>query len=194
MFKVHDVILSDDIATSRFACDISRCKGACCVVGDAGAPVIESEIPVLDKAFKQLSDRLHPNAVRSAEKHGVVRKDLNGTYEITYVDDGACIFVNENEKGVATCAIQNAYYRGEMGWEKPLSCHLFPIRLKKVGDMQFANFDYLPDICSAGCDNGRKEGIYLAEFLERALKRRYGTEWFDDFITACHEIRSSELL
>jgi hypothetical protein len=66
--------------------------------------------------------------------------------------------------------------------------------LKKVAGTEFANFDYIPDTCSAGCENGMKEGIYLAEFLERALKRRYGTEWYDDFLTACHEIRSSELL
>lgn len=194
MFRVHDVILSEDIATTRFACDVSRCKGACCVVGDAGAPVDESEITVLERAFLQLADRLQPEAVRAAEKHGVVRKDLNGTHEITCVDDKACIFVETNENGVATCAIQNAYYRGELNWEKPLSCHLFPIRLKKLANAEFANFDYLPDICSAGCDNGRTEGIYLSDFLERALKRRYGTEWYDDFVAACQEIRSSELL
>lgn len=194
MFKVHDVILSEDIATTRFACDVSRCKGACCVVGDAGAPVDESEITVLEKAFKQLSDRLQPEAVKAAEEHGVVRKDLNGTYEITCVDDKDCIFVKTDVNGVATCAIQNAYYRGELNWEKPLSCHLFPIRLKKLANAEFANFDYLPDICSAGCDNGRTEGIYLSDFLERALKRRYGTEWYDDFVAACQEIRSSELL
>jgi hypothetical protein len=194
MFKVHYVILSEDIATSRFSCDLTRCKGACCVVGDAGAPVDESEISVLEKSYKQLSDRLHPDAVKSAEEHGVVRQQLNGTYEINCVDDNACIFVENDERGLATCAIQNAYYRGELNWEKPLSCHLFPIRLKKVAGTEFANFDYIPDTCSAGCENGMKEGIYLAEFLERALKRRYGTEWYDDFLTACHEIRSSELL
>lgn len=194
MFKVHDVILSDDIATTRFACDVSRCKGACCVVGDAGAPVDESEIAVLEKAYKQLSSRLQPEAVEAAESQGVVRQDRDGIYEITCVDDKACIFVETNKSGVATCAIQNAYYRGELTWEKPLSCHLFPIRLKKVAGTEFANFDYLPDICSAGCDNGRAEGKYLADFLERALKRRYGTEWYDDFLTVCQQIRSRELL
>lgn len=190
MFKVHDVILSEDIATSCFACDITRCKGACCVVGDAGAPVDEGEISILQKAYKQLSHRLNPKAVEAAEQQGVVQKDAKGVFEITCVDGNECIFVEKNDNGVATCAIQNAYYRGELNWEKPLSCHLFPIRLKKVSGMEFANFEYLPDICSAGCANGRNEGIYLSEFLEQALKRRYGTDWYDDFITACHEIRS----
>lgn len=190
MFKVHDVILSEDIATSRFACNITRCKGACCVVGDAGAPVDEGEIAILQKAYKQLSDRLDPQAVVAADKQGVVQKDSRGIFEITCVDNKECIFVEKDENGVATCSIQNAYYRGELNWEKPLSCHLFPIRLKKVSGTEFANFDYLPDICSAGCANGKKEGVYLGDFLEKALKRRYGTDWYNDFTTACHEIRS----
>lgn len=192
MFKVHDVILSEDIATARFACDISRCKGACCVVGDAGAPVVESEISILEKAFVQLKDRLKPEAVNAANQDGVVQKNTNGTYELTCVNGEACIFVEENDAGTATCAIQNAYYRGEFSWEKPLSCHLFPIRLKKVAGTEYANFDYIPETCSSGCENGKRKGIYLAEFLESALKRRYGTDWYNDFLTTCQEIRSNE--
>lgn len=190
MFKVKDVILSEDIATSRFACDITRCKGACCVVGDAGAPVDKSEVAVLRKAFRQLKHRLAPEAVQAVEAKGVVQKSAKDGYEITCIDAGDCIFVEKDEKGVATCAIQNAYYKGEFNWEKPISCHLYPIRLKKVSGMEFANFEYIPDLCSAGCDKGNRTGTYLAEFLEKALKRRYGTEWYQQFLTACYEIRS----
>jgi len=164
------------------------------VVGDAGAPVDESEIAVLEKAFSQLSDRLHPDAVAAVKKDGVVRQNANGTHEINCVNGEACIFVKNNVDGVATCAIQNAFYRGEFTWEKPLSCHLFPIRLKKVAGTEFANFDYIPETCSSGCTNGRSKRIYLADFLESALKRRYGTQWYDDFVLACQQIRSSELL
>jgi hypothetical protein len=193
MFKVHDVILSEDIATTRFACNISRCKGACCVVGDAGAPVDESEVSVLEKAFGQLQNRLSPEAVTTARREGVVRKNTNGSFELNCVNDGACIFVETNDRGAATCAIQNAYYKGDFNWEKPLSCHLFPIRLKKVAGTEYANFDYVPETCAPGCENGERKGIYVADFLESALKRRYGTDWYDDFITACIEIRSSKL-
>lgn len=194
MFKVQDVILSEDIATSRFACDISRCKGACCVVGDAGAPVEKGEIPILRKAFGLLKDRLTSEALAAVDEHGVVQKENEEQYEITCVDEGDCIFVEKDEDGVATCAIQNAYYRGEINWEKPLSCHLYPIRLKKIASMEFANFEYIPNMCSAGCDNGRKEGVYLSDFLEKALKRRYGIEWYNEFITACEDVRTGEEL
>lgn len=192
MFRVQNVILSEDIATSKFACDISRCKGACCVVGDAGAPVEKGEIPILQKAFRLLKERLNSDALRAVEEKGVVQKDSKGQYEITCVDDSDCIFVEKDEKGIATCAIQNAYYHGEINWEKPLSCHLYPIRLKKISGIDFANFEYIPDMCAAGCDNGRKEGIYLSEFLEKALKRRYGTDWYREFITACEEVRTRQ--
>ena len=194
MFRVKDVLLSEDIATIRFACDISRCKGACCVVGDAGAPVDKGEIPILRKAYGLLKERLTPGAHKAVSENGVVQKDSKGQYEITCVDNSDCIFVEKDENDVATCAIQNAYYRGEINWEKPLSCHLYPIRLKKISGMEFANFEYIPDMCSAGCDNGLQNGIYLSDFLEKALKRRYGSEWYGEFVTACEELRGGDEL
>ena len=189
MFRVKDVILSESIATSKFACDISRCKGACCVVGDAGAPVSGDEIPVLRKAFKQLKGKLRPEAVEIAEKEGVVVGNRKDGYEINCVDGKECIFVQKDENGVATCSIQNAYYNGEFNWEKPLSCHLYPVRLKKIAGMEFANFEYIPELCATGCDNGKKEGTWLGEFLKSALIRRYGSEWYEEFTEACNEIR-----
>lgn len=162
------------------------------MIGDAGAPVDKGEIAVLRKVFNQLKYRLHPEAVKAAKEHGVVRKDSRGVYEITCVDNSECIFVEKDKNGAAICAIQNAYYRGEINWEKPLSCHLYPVRLKKISGMDFANFEYIPKMCAAGCNNGRKKAIYLSDFLEKALKRRYGSDWYSEFITACEEVRTRE--
>ncbi|MEX0661990.1 MAG: DUF3109 family protein [Balneolaceae bacterium] len=191
MFRVHDVILSEDIATSKFACNITLCKGACCVVGDAGAPVSKDEIPILRKAYKNLKDRLDPKAVEIAEKEGVIKGDSESGYEINCVDNQECIFVQKDKDGVATCAIQNAYYNGDFNWEKPISCHLYPVRLKKIAGLEFANFEYIPDLCSDGCDNGEKTGTYLSDFLRTALIRRYGEEWFDEFSESCNQIREN---
>lgn len=191
MIRVHDVILSEDIATAKFACNVSRCKGACCVVGDAGAPVGKEEIPVLRKAFKQLKGRLDPEAVRKAASDGVVQGDSEKGYEITCIDSGECIFVQKDDHGVASCAIQNAFYRDEFEWEKPLSCHLYPVRLKHIAGFDYANYEYIPELCSAGCRRGEDEGIYLSDFLKSALIRRYGEEWFTDFVKACEEHRQN---
>ncbi len=193
MIRVQDVILSEEIATAKFACNVSRCKGACCVVGDAGAPVSKREIPVLRKAFRELKNDLDPEAVQVVEKEGVVQGDAKNGYEISCIDAGECIFVQKDENGVATCAIQSAFYSGKFGWEKPISCHLYPIRLKKIGDFEYANFEYLPDLCSAGCQRGNDEDIYLAEFLKDALTRRYGEEWYKEFLDVCKSERNDSV-
>jgi hypothetical protein len=193
MIRVQDVILSEDIATAKFACNINRCKGACCVVGDAGAPVSKQEIPVLRKAFRELKDQLDPEAVKVAKEKGVVQGDNSSGYEISCVDSGECIFVQKNDNGAATCAIQNAYYSGDFGWEKPISCHLYPIRLKQIGAFEYANFEYIPELCSAGCQRGEEEGIFLADFLKDSLIRRYGEEWYMEFLDVCEEERKQSV-
>lgn len=189
MIRVQNVILSEEIATAKFACNLSRCKGACCVIGDAGAPVSKNEIPVLHKAFRELKGELHPEAVEVAERDGVVQGNSKNGYEISCIDSGECIFVQKDKNGAATCAIQSAYYEGRFQWEKPISCHLYPIRLKQIGGLEYANFEYIPELCSAACQRGEKEGIYLAEFLEDSLTRRYGEEWYREFLDVCKKER-----
>jgi len=190
MFRVKDVILADDIATSKFSCNITKCKGACCVVGDAGAPVDKNEIPVLRKAFKQLKGELAPEAVEKSEKEGLVLGNSEEGYEINCIDSGDCVFVKKDELGVATCAIQEAFYDGRFNWEKPISCHLYPVRLKNIGTLEYANFEYIPELCSAGCSHGESTGTYLSDFLEKALVRRYGQIWYDEFIDTCKRVRN----
>lgn len=191
MIRVHDVIFSEDIATAKFACDITLCKGACCVIGDAGAPVKKEEIPVLNKAFNVVKEHLSEEALKRVEERGVVFGSDETGYEISCVDSGECIFVQKDENNVATCAIQSAYYRGDLNWEKPISCHLYPIRLKRIADFEYANFEYEPSLCSTACDNGKREGIYLADFLKTSLVRRYGESWYADFQDTCREYRES---
>ena len=189
MFKVRNTILSDDIATAKFACDLPRCKGACCVIGDAGAPVSKDEIPVLHKAYRMLKDELMPESVEVAERDGVVIGSEKAGYEISTIRTEECIFVKYDENEVAYCAIQKAYFEGRFNWEKPLSCHLFPVRLKHIAGFDYANFEYVPKLCSAACEKGDKENTYLAEFLEKPLVRRYGEGWYDEFIESCKSMR-----
>lgn len=189
MFKVGSTILSDDIATARFACDPGRCKGACCVVGDAGAPVGQEEVPVLRKAYRQLKDDLRSRAHEVVEEEGVISGSRREGYELNCTDGKECIFVTYTDKGVAQCAIQKAFYEGRFDWEKPISCHLFPLRLKRILDFEYINFEYVPSLCSAGCENGEQNGIWLSDFLEKALVRRYGRSWYSEFLEACREVR-----
>lgn len=160
------------------------------MVGDAGAPVDKDEIPVLRKAFNQLKVELSLRAVDKAEKEGLILGNSEEGYEINCIESGECVFVKKDEFGVAKCAIQEAYYEGRFNWEKPISCHLYPVRLKKIGSLEYANFEYIPELCSAGCKHGESTGTFLANFLEKALIRRYGQEWFDEFTETCKRVRS----
>lgn len=192
MFKVQDTILSEDIATAKFACDVTRCKGACCVVGDAGAPVSKEEFPALRKAYKLLEDELRPRARQVVQEEGLIKGTNEDGYELNCTDEKECVFVEYTDDNVAICAIQKAFFEGRISWEKPLSCHLFPVRLKRILDFDYANFEYVPSLCSDGCDNGEEHGTYLADFLERPLVRRYGQKWYDEFTEACEEVREKQ--
>lgn len=187
MFRVQNTILADDIATARFACDLPKCKGACCVVGDAGAPVAEDEVSKLEQVFELLKDELHSDACKTVEENGIVQKTKYGL-ELSCRDNEECVFVTY-EDDVAYCAIQKGFMEGRIEWEKPVSCHLYPIRLKKVGAIEYANFEYVNKLCAPACIKGEKENIYLSEFLEKPLTRRYGNAWYREFEETCKEIR-----
>jgi len=190
MFKVQNTILSEDIAIAKFACDLPRCKGACCVVGNAGAPVSKKEIPVIQKAWKKLKSDLRPEALEAGERDGVVTGNDESGYELACVNGEECIFVNYSEDGIALCAIQKAFNEGRFNWEKPISCHLFPVRLKKIAGFEYANFRYVEKICAPACEKAEKEGIYLSDFLKKPLVRRYGDSWYREFDKKCEQIRA----
>lgn len=190
MFFVGNTIISDDLATFKFACDLGKCKGACCVVGSAGAPVKASEIPVLRRAFEELKSELRPEAVEVVEQSGLVHKHRDG-YELACTNGAECVFVKYDQFQVATCAIQQAFEEGRFNWPKPISCHLFPVRVTALASQDMLNVEYVPSICSPACDRGHAEDIGLAEFLKEPLIRAYGAEWYDEFVDAIIEVRNS---
>lgn len=190
MFVVDHALISDDVASFYFACDLHRCKGACCVVGDAGAPVKRSEMPVLRRAYTFLEQTLRPEA-RDTVEEGSLLIEHHGQFELACTDGAECVFVVYDELSTATCAIQRAYDAGTFSWPKPLSCHLFPIRITSIGNQDFLNLEYVPSICSPACRRGEKERIGLAEFLKEPLIRAYGALWYEKFMVEVQQVRQS---
>lgn len=188
MFQVQHTIISDDVATFKFSCDIARCKGGCCVVGEAGAPVTISEIPVLNKAWKLLRHELRPRARQVVKAEGLIKNGYK-IPEINCTDGAECVFVTYDKQNIALCGIQKAWIEGRFNWIKPLSCELFPVRVMEVADTHYLNLEYVPELCSAACERGQAEGIYLSDFLKDPLVRAYGREWYADFLEACTEVR-----
>jgi len=191
MFQVQQTLISDDIAHARFACHLTACKGACCVVGEAGAPVERDEVAVLNRAWRLLKDELREEARATVALKGLIRAKQN-TMELTCVGDAECVFVRYDAAGIAKCAIQQAYYEGRFDWEKPLSCHLFPIRIVSIGGYDYLNFEFVPELCSPAVSHGRAANQYLAEYLDVPLKRKYGSAWYEEFLAACQYIRTLE--
>lgn len=192
MFQVRNALIAHDVAHAKFACNLTACKGACCVVGNAGAPLEKNEIHHINKAWSKLVPTLRDRAREVVNEYGTVRS-RNGNYELNCTDDAECIFVTYTENKVAICAIQQAYDAGEFDWPKPISCHLFPLRIKRVGTMDFINYEYVPSICSPACTRGKKEGIFLSDFLKDALIRKYSADWYEEFQAACHHIRKEKI-
>lgn len=189
MIFVDDVIVADDIPLARFSCNTGACKGACCVVGSAGAPVRQSEIPVLNKAWRLLKDELPPASREAVIEKGLVRASSDGDYELSTIGDAECVFVKRTSEGVAICAIQEAHQQGRFQWPKPISCHLFPIRETRLGAVSYLNFEYVPEICEPAVTHARANGHHLSDMLAEPLARRFGAAWVRAFLDACRQAR-----
>ncbi len=188
MFQVQHTIISDDVATFRFACDLSHCKGGCCVIGNAGPPVTQNEIPVLNRVWRLLQTKLRPRAREVVRTEGLIKNGYKSP-EINCTDGAECVFVTHGDDDIALCSIQKAWQEGRSDWIKPLSCHLFPVRVMKVGSLDYLNLEYVPSLCGPACERGSADGVFLSDFLKDAFTRAYGITWYMEFSKACEEVR-----
>ncbi|RMH69529.1 MAG: DUF3109 family protein [Bacteroidetes bacterium] len=182
MFAVGDILISDELLEAPFACRLSACHGACCVQGDSGAPLEPEERAVLEQVLPAVRPLLRPEALAVIDERGVWEETEDGTYATPCIDDAECVFV-VYDGPVALCGIQRAYQQGLIDFEKPISCHLFPLRATTYGTLEVLNYEQVP-VCDPGRAHGCREGVQLADFLQRPLVRKYGTAWYDAFRAA----------
>jgi len=184
MYHVGSVILEDDIARECFACDPEKCKGKCCTMyGERGAPLMDEEIREIENAFPKISGFLPPPHLEAIRRHGMVA-GKPGDYYTVCVDKHACVFVYY-EDDIARCAFEKAFFMGLTQWQKPLSCHLFPLRIRGF----YADHLYYERIqeCVSGRENGQINNQPLIRFLGDALRRKYGTEWYARALYECDQ-------
>lgn len=178
MILIEETCISDDIAEKFFVCNLSKCKGACCVEGDLGAPLEDCELPILDDIFEQIKPFLSKEGIEAIEKQGKYIKDWEGDYSTTTINDKECAYSLYDEKGILKCGIEQAYNSGVTSFKKPISCHLYPIRITKYENYHALNYDRW-SICSDACDLGSQLGIPIYKFLQEPLIRAYGEEWYN---------------
>lgn len=182
MILVGKAVLSDDIKDNFFVCDLEKCKGACCVEGDAGAPLEEDEIGVLDEIYPLIKSYLTEEGIATIERQGTWVYDQDGDKVTpTIGNNGACAYALTDERGMLKCGIEQAYLDGKIAFKKPISCHLYPIRVTKYDDFDALNYDRW-DICDAACVLGNKLGVPVYKFLKEPLIRKYGEDWYAELV------------
>lgn len=179
-------MVADDVTDEQFACNLTACKGACCWEGDFGAPLEADELPIVERIYPEVAPFLTDEGRAAIAEQGLyVANEQLGGYDTPLVDNAACAYMTLNEQGMAMCGIEQAHRAGKIDWKKPISCHLYPIRVKSNPEAGFEALNYDEwDICAAACAKGAREKIRVFEFAKDALIRKYGTEWYEELVAA----------
>ena len=180
MIIVDDILVSDEIREIYFACNLLACKGDCCILGDAGAPLEEEEIAIMEDDVDDVKPYMTERGLEVINRVGVFEYDSDGEYVTPLVDDIECAFVYF-ENGISYCAIEKAYIEGKIKFQKPISCHLYPIRLSKIGPSTAINYHNW-HICSTALIDGEKSGVPLYKYLKIPLIRKFSEAWYNKLI------------
>ncbi len=177
LFIIDDIFVSGEVTDTLFACDLAKCKGACCVGGDLGAPLEDEELPILKGILPHVKPYMRQDGIDEIELQGEYIYNKKYGYSTSLVNEKECVYVNFDEKGVAMCAIEQAYFAGKTDFRKPISCHLYPIRVHKTKKMESLNYEEW-ELCKAACIKGKKEGIPVYQFVKEAIIRKYGANFY----------------
>lgn len=190
LVQIDDKILSTDLFERKFVCDLNACKGACCIEGDAGAPLTMEEVDILEEILEDVKPYMRQEGIAAVEETGVFYMDMTNEPATTLVNDAECAFVFFDDQGIAKCAIEKAWQEGKVAWKKPLSCHLYPIRVKKIGESFALNYDEWR-ICEPACSCGEQLNVPVYRFLKEPIIRAFGETFFNDLEQVDKEMQSS---
>ncbi|MEP5256285.1 MAG: DUF3109 family protein [Winogradskyella arenosi] len=177
MFQLGKTIVSEDIIDKDFVCNLSACKGACCIDGDAGAPVDPEEVEILESIYPKVKPFLRQEGIDAIEAQGTSITTEFGDFETPLINGADCAYVIFDEKKTALCGIEEAYNQGEITWKKPVSCHLYPIRVKDYSEFSGVNYEKW-EICDDACSLGKELQVPVYKFVKEALIRKFGADWY----------------
>ncbi len=192
MILIEDILVSRAVVEEEFVCNLNACKGACCVEGDEGARVTRDEIAIIEQLYEKVKPYLTKEGIEKIESTGFFYEQKNGILSLETLNDKACVFLNYDEKGVALCGIQQAHADGVVNWPKPVSCHLYPIRIDNYKEFDAVNY-YEWDLCSAACELGKQLKMPVYQFLKEPLIRKFGIEFFEQLTEAAKQLKEQEL-
>lgn len=190
MLDIQGKIVSLDIAERYFCCDLDKCLGECCIEGDTGAPVTPEEVKKIEELLPVIWDDLLPASQQAIKENGLAYIDIEGELVTQIVDGRNCVFSCYGPGGVCLCAIEKAYREGKTDFYKPISCHLYPARVKEYPNCTVVNYDRWK-ICKCAEVLGRAKGLRAYQFLREPLVERFGRDWYDELALTCEEYLKS---
>lgn len=188
---IDDKLISTELFERKFVCDLNACKGACCVEGDQGAPLTMAEAHLMERILDDVKPYMREEGIAAVDTLGVYYMDPWNEPAATLVNGKECAFVYFDETSTAKCAIEKAYYEGKVTWKKPISCHLYPIRVKQIGEDLALNYDEW-HICKPACECGSQLDVPVYKFLKEPLVRAFGQDFYDDLEGIDKTLRESD--
>ncbi len=191
MIRIDNCIVSDELISNFFVCDLERCKGACCVEGDLGAPLEEEELEPVIKSYPSVKPYLSEKGKEEIKRQGHFIKDFEGDNSTPIIHGRECAYAVYDDKGILKCGFELAWKDGKSAFRKPLSCHLYPVRIKKSIGNYLVNYDKW-SICDPACKLGKAMNMPLYVFVKDALIRKFGVEWYDKLDRIARETNDRE--
>lgn len=195
MIAIENVLVSDMIAEEQFVCDLTKCKGGCCEDGDAGAPLEVAELDELINHYDTIAEYMNEDGRKEILRQGKYLYDREFGWVTPTVNGKICAYGYKDQSGIVKCSIEQAYNDGKLDWKKPISCHLFPIRIKKSmdGKTDYANYEPRKDLCAAACKLGKKLKVPVYIFLKDAIIRKYGVEFYETLEATAEHLKHSSI-
>ncbi|HEY4873967.1 MAG TPA: DUF3109 family protein [Puia sp.] len=178
MIAIDNILVSDLIVEEQFVCDLNKCKGGCCEEGDAGAPLEDDELDWLNEVYERVKPYLTSEGIKAIEQKGRYQYHKEFGWVTPTIENEICAYGHYDKNGIIKCGIEQAYYDGKINWKKPISCHLYPIKIKKTKEHEMVNYEPREGLCNPGCALGKKLKMPAYVFLKEALIRKYGEDFY----------------
>ncbi|MDZ7737548.1 MAG: DUF3109 family protein [Bacteroidales bacterium] len=191
MLSLGKAIISSAVFEEKFACDLKKCRGYCCLQGDSGAPLLDDEAGKLEEIWPVIKHYMRPEGIRAVEEKGLSVLDDDGDLVTPLIGKAECAYAGYSE-GIYYCAIERAWEDQKISFRKPISCHLFPLRVKRYREFDAVNYEEIK-ICRPALRRGKSENIPVYRFLKDPLIRLYGKKWYEELLRAAADIRRNKV-
>ncbi len=192
MIAIDGILVSNEVVEEQFICDLEKCKGGCCVDGDAGAPLEKAELLELKSVYNAVLPYLSEESKIILDKEGKYVYDKEFGWVTPTLSNGMCAYGMVDKKGIVKCGIEQAFNDGKISWKKPISCHLFPVRIKKTKRGEVVNYEPREDLCAPACALGKKLKLPVYQFLKEPLIRKFGKDFYEALAATAKHLETTK--